>query len=69
MPTVIGRGYEKVWRRAGGRPWTHIIRDSWKVNPVPWIYTMVSLGVLMGHIFWGHECRCFKAHKDESKDI
>ena len=27
MVEVIGRLYEKLWRRVGGRPWTEIVRD------------------------------------------
>jgi hypothetical protein len=30
MVEAIGRLYEKLWRRVGGRPWTDIVRDEQK---------------------------------------
>lgn len=48
--------YEWLWRRIGGRPWTHIIRDSWHSRPLLWILGLVSVatgsGIILGHLFW-----------------
>lgn len=44
--------YEKIWRRIGGRPWTHIIRDSVRDHPLPWIAWWLFLGSCLGHLFW-----------------
>ena len=37
---MVGKWYEWVWSRVGGRPWTHIIRSSSK-----WA-TVVGAGLL-----------------------
>lgn len=45
--------YEMLWTRIGGRPWTYIIRDSWKKRPIIWFFAVLGAGAVIGHLFWG----------------
>ena len=42
---LLGKLYGFIWRRIGGRPWTHISRDSLKSRPNRWILSLVMGGV------------------------
>ena len=44
--------YRQVWSRAGGRPWTYLARDGMKTHALAWLMGALSLGILLGHIFW-----------------
>jgi len=43
--------YKWLWTRLGGRPWSDIIRDTWRQFEFFWIVGLVTLGVCLGHIF------------------
>jgi len=47
------RLYRALWSRAGGRPWTYIIRDSYHNKPLLWLALAAGIGTLLGHLFWG----------------
>ncbi len=49
---LIDRLYRALWLRIGGRPWTHIIRDSQRKHPLLWLLLFGGLGILLGHLFW-----------------
>ena len=40
--------YEWVYTRVGGRPWTHIIRDEQKYQPLLFLIIFLGLGILLG---------------------
>lgn len=44
--------YTAVWSRFGGRPWTYIIRDAWHHWVIVWIFGLVFLGIIIGHLAW-----------------
>ncbi|MBA7706717.1 hypothetical protein ES703_115574 [subsurface metagenome] len=44
--------YKALWSKIGGRPWTHIIRDSQRRHPLLWMLLFGSLGIILGHLFW-----------------
>jgi hypothetical protein len=50
MTTWLERLYEKLWRKAGGRPWTEIIRDEQKQAPLPFLLIFLGLGILTGKL-------------------
>jgi len=49
---MLGKIYKWLWSRIGGRPWTYIIRDSQKKQPLLWLLLFGALGIVLGHIFW-----------------
>jgi len=49
----LSRLYQTLWSRAGGRPWTYIIRDFYHRRPILWLALATTLGILLGHLFWG----------------
>ena len=42
MTQIIGKLYEKLWRKVGGKPWTEIVREDQKNSPL--IYLLIFLG-------------------------
>ncbi len=48
--------YEKLWRAAGGKPWTEIIRDDQKKAPLIYMLIFLGLGILLvrlsGKYWW-----------------
>jgi len=50
MVEAIGRLYEKLWRRVGGRPWTEIVRDEEKQSPLIFMLTFLGFGILLGKL-------------------
>ena len=44
--------YEVLWSRVGGRPWTHIIRDTQVKHPLAWLLGFLLGGCFLGHLFW-----------------
>lgn len=50
---VLAMCYKWLWTHIGGRPWTYIIRDSYHNHPIIWLGVAVSLGILLGHLFFG----------------
>lgn len=49
---LLERLYRTLWTRIGGRPWTHIIRDSQRRHPLLWLLLFGALGIVLGHLFW-----------------
>ncbi len=49
---LLQRLYQALWSRIGGRPWTHIIRDSQRGYPLLWLLLFGAMGILLGHLFW-----------------
>ncbi len=52
-PVYLYRLYRALWSRMGSRPWTYIIRDSYHHKPLLWLAAAVTIGALLGHLFWG----------------
>jgi len=50
MTDWLGRLYERLWRKVGGRPWTEIIRDDQKSSPLLFLLIFLALGVLAGRL-------------------
>ncbi len=49
---LLERLYRALWSRIGGRPWTHIIRDSQRRYSLAWLLMSGAVGILLGHLFW-----------------
>ncbi|MFA7218376.1 MAG: hypothetical protein WC057_07260 [Dehalococcoidales bacterium] len=43
QPLEQWKPYKWLWKRIGGRPWTWIMRDSQKANPLMWLLGMAFL--------------------------
>ena len=55
MIDFLGRLYEDLWRRVGGKPWTEIIRDDQKKSPLVFMLVFLGLGMLLiklGGKYW-----------------
>ena len=50
MTGVLGKLYEKLWRRVGGRPWTEIIREDQQASPLAYLLIFLGLGLLLGRL-------------------
>jgi hypothetical protein len=37
--------YEKLWRRLGGRPWTEVIREDARREPLLYLFLFLLAGV------------------------
>ena len=48
MTEWLGKLYEKLWRKIGGRPWTEIVRDEQKQSPLLFLLIFLGLGILAG---------------------
>ena len=44
---MLEKMYEWVWSRVGGRPFTYIIRDEQKKEPLLFILLFLGLGMLL----------------------
>jgi len=44
---MLEKLYEKIWRRIGGRPWTYIVRDEQKKEPLMFLLIFLGLGILV----------------------
>ena len=44
---MLAKLYEWVWSRVGGRPFTYIIRDEQKKEPLLFILLFLGLGMLL----------------------
>ena len=51
MTQIIGKLYEKLWRKVGGKPWTEIVREDQKASPL--LYLLIFLADT-GRIFTGY---------------
>ncbi len=50
MVDALGKLYEKLWRRVGGRPWTEIIRDEQSKSPLIFMLIFLAFGILLGKL-------------------
>ena len=50
MITWLGKLYEKLWRKVGGKPWTEIIREDQKKSPLTFLLVFLGLGILVGKL-------------------
>ena len=50
MTEWIGKLYENLWRKIGGKPWTEIIRDDQKKSPLVFLLIFLGLGMLAGKL-------------------
>lgn len=50
MTRFIGKLYEKLWRKVGGKPWTEIVREDQKASPLVYLLIFLGLGVLMARL-------------------
>ena len=50
MTGWLGKLYEKLWRKVGGRPWTEIIRDDQKQAPLLFLLLFLGLGIMAGKL-------------------
>ena len=50
MTEWLGKLYEKIWQKIGGKPWTEIIRDEQRKSPLVFLLTFLGLGLLIGKL-------------------
>jgi len=50
MTTWLGKLYEKMWRKTGGKPWTEIVRDEQEQSPLVFLLIFLGLGILVGKL-------------------
>jgi len=44
---MLERLYEKLWRRLGGRPWTEIVREDARHQPLLYLLLFLLAGVFL----------------------
>ncbi len=47
MTGLIGKLYEKLWRKVGGKPWTEIVREDQRNSPLTYLLVFLGLGVML----------------------
>ena len=47
MTELIGKLYEKLWRKVGGKSWTEIVREDQKNSPLTYLLIFLGLGILI----------------------
>ena len=50
MTGIIGKLYEKLWRKVGGKPWTEIVREDQKASPLVYLFIFLGLGILVARL-------------------
>ncbi|QBX63312.1 hypothetical protein [Dehalococcoides mccartyi] len=50
MIGIIGKLYEKLWRKVGGKPWTEIVREDQKASPLVYLLIFLGLGILVARL-------------------
>jgi len=50
MTQIIGKLYENLWRKVGGKPWTEIVREDQKVSPLMYLLIFLGLGILVARL-------------------
>ncbi|WP_322354388.1 hypothetical protein [Dehalococcoides sp.] len=50
MTGIIGKLYEKLWRKVGGKPWTEIVREDQKASPLVYLLIFLGLGILVARL-------------------
>jgi hypothetical protein len=52
---MLAKIYALIWSRIGGRPWTDIVRDEQKAEPLFFLLIFLGLGILLiklGRRYW-----------------
>ncbi len=47
MTELIGKLYEKLWHKVGGKPWTEIVREDQRNSPLTYLLIFLGLGILI----------------------
>jgi len=47
MTELIGKLYEKLWRKVGGKSWTEIVREDQRNSPLFYLLISLGLGILI----------------------
>ncbi len=47
MTELIGKLYERLWRKVGGKPWTEIVREDQRNSPLTYLLIFLGLGILI----------------------
>ena len=47
MTELIGKLYEKLWRKVGGKPWTEVVREDQRNSPLTYLLIFLGLGILI----------------------
>ena len=47
MTELIGKLYEKLWRKVGSKPWTEIVREDQRNSPLTYLLIFLGLGILV----------------------
>lgn len=70
MVMCLNMIYEWMVGHTTKRPWTHIIRDSYRTRPVWWLFGVCLFGTFIGHLFWSgqNEDRLGISKKNGGKD-
>ena len=50
MTGIIGKLYEKLWRKVGGKPWTEVVREDQKASPLVYLLIFLGLGILVARL-------------------
>lgn len=50
MTQLIGKLYEKLWHKVGGKPWTEIVREDQKASPLIYLLIFLGLGILVARL-------------------
>ena len=50
MTGIIGKLYEKLWHKVGGKPWTEIVREDQKASPLLYLLIFLGLGILVARL-------------------
>lgn len=50
MRQCLEKLYKKLWSRAGGKPWTEIIREDQKYSPLLYLLIFLGLGILVARV-------------------
>ncbi|MFA5439740.1 hypothetical protein [Dehalococcoides sp.] len=50
MAQLIGKFYEKLWHKVGGKPWTEIVREDQKASPLMYLLIFLGLGILVARL-------------------
>ncbi|AQX72701.1 hypothetical protein [Dehalococcoides mccartyi] len=50
MTGIIGKFYEKLWCKVGGKPWTEIVREDQRASPLVYLLIFLGLGILVARL-------------------
>ena len=50
MTQLIGKLYESLWHKVGGKPWTEIVREDQRNSPLMYLLIFLALGILVAKL-------------------